>query len=182
MLADEDEVVIGVGTHRDAHSLGALVAPTGAVIYESRLAADADGHRQALQQVAAHVPGRRAWALEGSGAYGAGLVRFLLARSERVIEIDRPERRAERTQARSDPLDAVRAARTAMARAKLASPWTPTRLDKRPLPPCAPWPGGRWPPTGRQPSTSATSPPGSGRSAPSRWPSPGSARSAPPSC
>ena len=49
-------------------------------------------------------------------------MRFLLARGERVIEIDRPERRAERTQAKSDPLDALRAARTALARAKLAAP------------------------------------------------------------
>ncbi len=122
MLADEVDVVIGVDTHRDAHSLGALAARSGAVLYEMAVPADADGYRQALELIAVHAPGRRAWAVEGSGGYGAGLARFLLERGERVIEIDRPERRSERTQAKSDRLDALRAARTALARARLASP------------------------------------------------------------
>ena len=122
MLADEVDVVIGVDTHRDTHSLAALATRTGAVLYEAAVPADAGGYRRALEQIARQAPGRRAWAVEGCGAYGAGLVRFLLGRSERAIEIDRPERRAERTQAKSDPLDAVRAARTALARTRLASP------------------------------------------------------------
>jgi transposase len=122
MLADEVDVVIGVDTHRDAHSLAALCARTGAVLYETRVAAGAGGYRRALARVGAHAPGRRAWAVEGSGAYGAGLARHLAAAGERVIEIDRPERRRERTRAKSDPLDAIRAARTALARTRLAGP------------------------------------------------------------
>jgi hypothetical protein len=66
--------------------------------------------------------GARSWALEGCGAYGAGLGRHLLGAGERVMEIDRPERRGERTAAKSDALDALRAARTALARAHQSSP------------------------------------------------------------
>jgi len=41
-----------------------------------------------------HAPGRRAWALEGSGSCGAGLARFLSERGERVLEVERPARSA----------------------------------------------------------------------------------------
>jgi transposase len=47
---------------------------------------------------------------------------LLVARGEEVIEIDRPERRGERSAAKSDALDAVCAARTALARERLAAP------------------------------------------------------------
>jgi transposase len=63
----------------------------------------------------AQVPGRRCWAVEGAGSYGAGLTAFLQARGERVVEIGRPKRPARRTGAKSDALDALRAAREALA-------------------------------------------------------------------
>lgn len=122
MLADEVDVVIGVDTHRDAHALAVLAAGTGVVIDQVSVEAADAGYRRALAEIERWGPGPRAWAVEGSGGYGAGLVRFLADRGERVIEIDRPERRAERTRAKSDPLDAVRAARTALSRTKLAAP------------------------------------------------------------
>src|SRR5581483_1739599 len=86
------------------------------VLHERQIPADAAGYARALALVAEHYPVPRAWAVEGSGACGAGLARFLAAQAERVIEIDRPERRGERTRAKSDALDAVRAARTARGR------------------------------------------------------------------
>src|SRR6478609_6161756 len=58
----------------------------------------------------------RAWAIEGTSGHGAGLSRHLLEMSEIVIELDRPKRAARRNGAKSDPLDAIRAAREAMAR------------------------------------------------------------------
>jgi transposase len=124
MLADQVDVVIGVDTHRDRHSLAVLGARTGAVVLETAIEATGGGYRRALAEVGRHAPGRRAWAVEGAGAYGAGLARFLAGAGERVIEIDRPERAGERTRAKSDPLDAVRAARTALGRSRLASPRT----------------------------------------------------------
>src|SRR5215212_10102724 len=57
-----------------------------------------------------------------TGAYGAGLTRFLHAHAEQVIELDRPKRAARRHGAKSDPLDAIRAAREALGRDQLAQP------------------------------------------------------------
>jgi transposase len=61
------------------------------------------------------VPGRRCWAVEGAGSYGAGLAAFLQAHGERVVEVGRPNRPSRRTGAKSDALDAIRAAREALA-------------------------------------------------------------------
>jgi transposase len=66
--------------------------------------------------------GRRVWAIESTGGYGAGLTRFLQAHAEQVVELDRPKRAARRHGAKSDPLDATKAAREAMGRDHLAQP------------------------------------------------------------
>src|SRR3954453_11624154 len=67
----------------------------------------------------------RAWAIEGTSGHGAGLTRHLLESLESpelVVELDRPKRTARRHGAKSDPLDAIRAAREAMARPRLGTP------------------------------------------------------------
>ena len=64
----------------------------------------------------------RAWAIEGTGGHGAGLTRHLEQRDELVVELDRPERAHRRNGAKSDPLDAIRAAREALSRARLGTP------------------------------------------------------------
>src|SRR4029453_10082296 len=61
-------------------------------------------------------------AIESTGGYGAGLTRFLHAYAEQVVELDRPKRAARRHGAKSDPLDATRAAREALGRDQLAQP------------------------------------------------------------
>ena len=91
MLADQAEYVIGVDTHRDSHTV-AVCTPTGAVIAETTVAADACGY-QRLLRFAASRPGRRVWAIEGTGSFGAGLTSFLLEQGEWVVEVDRPARR-----------------------------------------------------------------------------------------
>jgi transposase len=53
--------------------------------------------------------------VEGTGAYGVGLARFLHRASVRVIEVDRPNRQVRRRHGKSDPLDAVEAARAALS-------------------------------------------------------------------
>jgi hypothetical protein len=53
--------------------------------------------------------------VEGAGSYGAGLTAFLRARGEWVVEIGRAKRPPRRTGAKSDALDALRAAREALA-------------------------------------------------------------------
>jgi transposase len=111
MLADRLDYVIGVDTHRDAHALAVVAAASaGVVLVEPSLAASPQGYRHALQLAYAHAPGRRAFAIEGTGSYGAGLARFLAEQGERVHELERPQR-AGRERGKSDVLDAVRAAR-----------------------------------------------------------------------
>ncbi|MCA1656164.1 MAG: hypothetical protein LC713_00325 [Actinobacteria bacterium] len=53
-----------------------------------------------------------------------GLARHLANAGELVIELDRPKRPARRAGAKSDPTDAERAARDALARTQLAQPKT----------------------------------------------------------
>ena len=53
--------------------------------------------------------------VEGTGAYGAGLGRFLAKAGVEVVEVDRPNRQARRTKGKSDPADAVEAARAVLS-------------------------------------------------------------------
>ena len=53
--------------------------------------------------------------VEGTGSYGAGLARYLTAAGVRVVEVNRPDRQDRRRQGKSDPLDAVSAARAALS-------------------------------------------------------------------
>ena len=121
MLADQVEVVIGVDTHKHTHTAAVVVAATGAAVDELTVPTDPDGYLALLDLAEGH-PGLRAWAVEGTGGYGAGLTRFLTEAGERVIELDRPQRAKRRGGAKSDPLDAVRAAREALGRDQLATP------------------------------------------------------------
>ena len=52
--------------------------------------------------------------VEGTGAYGAGLARFLQRAGVEVIEVDRPNRQERRRNGKSDQLDAIEAARAAL--------------------------------------------------------------------
>jgi transposase len=121
MLADTVELVIGVDTHKHTHTAAVVVAATGAMVVQTTVAAAPVGYRQLLVW-ADHHSGRRVWAIEGTGGYGAGLTRFLATHQERVVELDRPKRAARRHGAKSDPLDATRAAREALGRDRLAQP------------------------------------------------------------
>jgi transposase len=121
MVAEGLDYVIGVDSHRDRHAL-ALLAGSGAPLLACELGADEVGYAEALTLVRTHAPGRRAWALEGSGCYGKGLARFLIARGERVLEVERPRREGRAGRLKSDALDAERAARLLLVERPLATP------------------------------------------------------------
>jgi transposase len=121
MLAQRVDHVIGVDTHRDSHA-AAVCNPSGAVTAQATLAADAFGYKRLLRFAREQAPHRRVWAIESTGSFGAGLTTFLLEQGESVVEIDRPARPARRNGAKSDELDAARAAREALARKHLAQP------------------------------------------------------------
>jgi transposase len=121
MLADRLDYVVGVDPHRDLHALAVVRAVSGAVVFEATLAADNNGYAQALKLADHHAAGRRAFAVEGTGSFGAGLTRYLSARGERVLEVGRL-RRERRSGGKTDALDAIRAARSVLAQSRPATP------------------------------------------------------------
>src|SRR3954466_4851679 len=96
MLAEQVEYVIGVDTHRDQHTLAVVVAPTGALVAQHSVAADARGYREATRVGDRSARGGRVWAIEGAGHYGAGFTRFLANQGEPVMEVGRSVRRERR--------------------------------------------------------------------------------------
>ena len=122
MLADELDYLVGVDTHRDQHAVAIVDAHTGAVIAQTTTAASARGYADAVRFANRHAPGDRLWAIEGTGHYGAGLVRHLQRQREQVHEVDHTSRGERRLHGKDDQLDAVRAARSALAHDYRARP------------------------------------------------------------
>lgn len=120
MLADTVELVVGVDTHKEAHT-AAIVDRLGGVVESFEFTADSGGYRRAVARVAA-VGESRVWGVEGTGAYGAGLTVFLQAEGERVLEVERPHRPVRRHGAKSDEIDAVRAAREVLSGRNMVEP------------------------------------------------------------
>ncbi|MFC4469386.1 IS110 family transposase [Streptomyces xiangluensis] len=121
MLAEQVDGVIGVDTHRDTLA-AAAVSPVGAVLAATDSPANTRGYRRLLDFARQHVPGRRCWALEGVGSFGAGLAAFLDQAGEQVVEVLRPKRPTVRGGRKTDMLDAIRAAKEALSAEHLIQP------------------------------------------------------------
>src|SRR5207247_588275 len=121
MLADQLDYVIGVDPHRDSHALAVVEVVSGAVVFEASVVANSDGYANALALADKHAPGRRVFAIEGTGSFGGGLTRFLSGCGERVLEVGRL-RRERRTGGKTDALDAIRAGRSVLASERPATP------------------------------------------------------------
>ncbi len=121
MLADQLDYIVGVDPHRDAHALAVLHVLSGAVVFETSVSANSEGYAHALELVDQHAAGRRAFAVEGTGSFGAGLTRFLAGHGEQVLEVGRL-RRERRSGGKTDALDAIRAARSVLAQSRPATP------------------------------------------------------------
>jgi hypothetical protein len=129
MLADEVDYVIGVDTHRDQHTLAVVTAPAGGVLAQTVVRASARGYAEAHGFAERHARGRRVWAVEGAGHYGAGLTRYLDGLGETVLEVGRPARGERRLCGKDDPLDAIRAARAGLAAETLTLPRSGERQE-----------------------------------------------------
>ena len=55
MLADQVDYVVGVDPHRDSHALAIVHVLSGAVVFETTIAASGQGYAEALQLVDAHA-------------------------------------------------------------------------------------------------------------------------------
>jgi transposase len=120
-LSEIVDVVLGVDTHEDFHVAAVVAAGTGAVLGRLVVEATVDGYEE-LVEFADEYAGLRGWAIEGTGSHGAGLTRHLEQTEELVVELDRPVRAKRRGGAKTDAIDAVRAAREALARPRLGTP------------------------------------------------------------
>jgi transposase len=115
------QVMIGVDTHKLTHHGAAVDADTGKLLDEREFPATPAGYRQLLSWARALGTLVKA-GLEGTGSYGAGLQRFLQAHDVTVIEVSRPNRQDRRRRGKSDPIDAINAARAVLSEAALATP------------------------------------------------------------
>jgi transposase len=116
----ETDIIIGVDTHKNTHAAVAIDR-LGRQLEHRSVATTKSGLIELLNW-AQHLGRVRAWGIEGTGSYGAGLARHLLAAGETVHEVSRPDRRVRRDHGKSDPLDAEIAARSVLARRDLGSP------------------------------------------------------------
>lgn len=112
-------VAIGVDTHAHRHVAVAL-DPCGRLLGSLELAVDEPGFAQLVRF--ARSLGEPAFAVEGTGSYGASLARALLAEGFAVYECDRPERRNRRD--KNDRIDAELAARRLLSGKPLPLPRT----------------------------------------------------------
>jgi transposase len=115
-----DDLILGVDTHDGLH-VGVLLDALGRRLGVLEIPTDAGGHGQLLAWCRAH--GRlRVAGIEGTGSYGAPLVRFLAAHGVPVVEVNRPNRQRRRRRGKSDPADAEAAARAVLAGEATAVP------------------------------------------------------------
>ena len=112
-IVETGRITGGVDTHLDIHVAAALDGNGGVLGVES------------FPTTTAGFAELHAWltsfgmldrvGVEGTGAYGAGLARFLRTVDVAVIEVGRPNRQARRAHGKSDSIDAVEAARAALS-------------------------------------------------------------------
>jgi hypothetical protein len=121
MLAELVDGVIGVDTHRDTVT-AAAVSHLGGVLARTTTSADAAGYRQLLGFAHRHLPGRRCWAVEGLAASVPALPGSCTSTANASWRSADTKRLAHRSGAKSDALDAVRAAREALGQDHLAIP------------------------------------------------------------
>jgi transposase len=108
MTAPEIAVIGGIDTHTDVHQ-AAVIDSVGRHLDTRPFETNSDGYARLLAWLRAQ--GKViAVGMEGTGAYGAELARFLTANGITVVEVDRPDRRARRAHGKSDPIDAYAAA------------------------------------------------------------------------
>lgn len=103
----------GIDTHTDTHTI-ALLDERGRPLGSETFAANPDGYDRLIDM----LPGPGAVAavgVEGTNSFGAALARRLAAAGYEVREVLRPKRNVRRRNGKSDPIDAVAAARSVMA-------------------------------------------------------------------
>jgi transposase len=120
MTENPRAVIGGVDTHSATHHAAVLDAATGICLADAQFPATTTGYRQLGEFLTAHGQVLRV-GIEGTNSYGAGLSRHLRRDGMDIVEVIRPHR-AERRRGKSDPIDAVAAARNTLSRNDLPKP------------------------------------------------------------
>ena len=102
-------VTVGVDTHTDVH-VAAVLDPAGRLLETASFPATTRGYAK-LAMWAESFGLVDKVGMEGTGSFGAGLLRFLADYGLTVVEVDCPDRAGRRRNGKSDPLDAESAAR-----------------------------------------------------------------------
>ena len=98
------QVVVGVDTHQDEH-MAVAIDQQGVRFAQRQAPASSYGYRE-LERWSRTLGEVRAFGVEGTGSYGAGLARFLSSRGFTVVEVNRPDRSTRYRKGKSDPTDA----------------------------------------------------------------------------
>jgi transposase len=101
----------GVDTHSQVH-VAAVIDHLGGVLGVESFPVDRAGYA-ALTDWMCGFGDIGLVGVEGTGSYGAGLARYLARAGLGVVEVDRPNRQERARAGKSDPLDAIEAARAA---------------------------------------------------------------------
>ena len=107
------EVIIGVDTHRDQH-VSVAIDGRGVRLGERHVPTTMCGYEE-LERWSRGLGEIRAFGIEGTGSYGAGITRFMTGRGYTVIEVNRPDRSVRYRKGKSDPTDAEIAARSVLS-------------------------------------------------------------------
>lgn len=122
MPSISDPVTGGVDTHGETHH-AAVIDQVGREIDDAEFPTTSAGYRHLVRWMSRHGSVQRV-GVEGTGAYGAGLARYLRIQGLRVVEVDRPDRKTRRAKGKSDPIDAYAAARAALNGSASGTPKT----------------------------------------------------------
>ena len=114
------DVIVGVDTHKHTHAAVAVTG-LGARVGELTIRVGLGGYRE-LEVWARSLGAVRAFGIEGTGSYGAGLARFLRAAGHTVHEAGRPDRGLRHRHGKTDHLDAEGAARAVLGGQATALP------------------------------------------------------------
>ena len=106
-------MIIGVDTHKDQH-VAVAIDGRGVRLGECQVPVTTRGYEE-LERWSRSLGVPRAFGIEGTGSYGAGVARFLTGRAHTVIEVNRPDRSVRHRKGKSDPTDAEMAARAVLA-------------------------------------------------------------------
>lgn len=106
-------VTAGVDTHRDFHVV-AVFDQLGRLLATDSFPATNVGYQRLLDWLEGFGPVHRV-GVEGTGAWGAGLCRYLTGRGLEVVEVIRPNRQHRRRNGKSDTADAIAAGRAVLS-------------------------------------------------------------------